>query len=312
MKSVVTLTLNPAIDVSTSVAKVAPTHKLRCAKSISHPGGGGINVARVISRMGGNVTTVYPRGGISGQLLQRLVESEGLSNITFAVTEETRESFTVLETESGAEYRFVLPGHSLTGAEWQTGLDTLERLSEPPDVIVMSGSLPPGVPSDFYAQATRVMKDRGAKVVLDTSGPALAAGLKEGLFLIKPNLRELQELTGQTLQDEASWIQACSSLVASGQVEVIALTLGDKGALLVSQTNILRAPALAIHAASTVGAGDSFLGAMIWALSSGHDLEMAFRYGVAAGSAALLSAGTQLCHRHDVERLYKQVVVHEL
>jgi 6-phosphofructokinase 2 len=132
------------------------------------------------------------------------------------------------------------------------------------------------------------------------------------LFLIKPNLRELQELTGHTLQDEASRIKACSSLVASGKVEVIALTLGDKGALLVSPTSILRAPALAIHAASTVGAGDSFLGAMIWALSSGRDLEVAFRYGVAAGSAALLSAGTQLCQPKDVERLHKQVVVHQL
>ncbi len=312
MDSVVTLTMNPAIDVSTSIARVVPIHKLRCADALRDPGGGGINVARVISRLGGSVTSIYPIGGISGRLLQRLVEDEGLAGVTFQVVGETRESFTVLETESGAEYRFVLPGPSLAQSEWRQGLDTLESLSNQTDILVMSGSLPPGLPHDFYACAARVAKGRGVKVILDTSGPALAAGLETGLFLIKPNLRELRELTGEALEDETSWVAVCSRLVTSGQVEVVALTLGDKGALLVSRNSTLRAPALAINAASTVGAGDSFLGAFVWALASGRDLKEAFRYGIAAGSAALLALGTQLCRHHDVERLYSQVIIDAL
>jgi 6-phosphofructokinase 2 len=304
--------MNPAIDVSTSIAHLVPTHKLRCASVVRDPGGGGINVARVVSRLGGNVTAVYPIGGVSGQLLQRLVENEGLASVSFAIAEEARESFTVLEDESRAEYRFVLPGPTLTSSEWRQGLDTLESLSPRPDILVMSGSLPPGVPNDFYARAAQIVKDHGGKVILDTSGPALAAGSKEGLFLIKPNLRELRELTGEALEDETSWVAACSSLVASGQPEVVALTLGDKGALLVSRDSTLRAPALPINPASTVGAGDSFLGALVWALATGRDLEEAFRYGVAAGSAALLSPGTQLCRRDDVERLCSEVIVNPL
>ncbi|MGE3991560.1 1-phosphofructokinase family hexose kinase [Pseudorhodoplanes sp.] len=260
--------------------------------------------------MGGAVTSVYPIGGISGRLLQRLVEDEGLAGVTFQVAGEARESFTVLETESGAEYRFVLPGPSLTQSEWRQALDTLEGLSERPDILVMSGSLPPGVPHDFYAQAARAVEGRGGRVILDSSGPALAAG--KGLFLIKPNLRELRELTGEALEDETSWVAACSSLVTSGKVEAVALTLGEKGALLVSRNVTLRAPALPISPASTVGAGDSFLGALVWALASGRDLEEAFRYGIAAGSAALLAPGTQLCRHHDVERLYSQVIIHPL
>lgn len=312
MSSVITLTMNPAIDLSTSVARVMPTHKLRCASAGRDPGGGGINVARVVSRLGGDVTAVYPTGGVSGQLLRRLVEREGVTSSTFDVFEETRLNVTVLEGQSGDEYRFVLPGPSLAPLEWQQGLDTLERLSEQPAILVMSGSLPPGAPEDFYARAARVTKSRGAKTVLDTSGPALAAALEEGVSLIKPNLRELRELTGQELEDEASWHAACSGLVASGQTEVVALTLGDKGALLVSRDGALRAPALPIDAASAVGAGDSFLGGMVWALASGNDLEEAFRYGVAAGSAALLTPGTQLCRRDDVMRLYGQVALNPL
>lgn len=312
MSSIITLTMNPAIDLSTSVARVVPTHKLRCASAGRDPGGGGINVARVVSRLGGPVTAVYPTGEISGQLLQRLVESEGVSSATFAVSEETRLNVTVLEDESGDEYRFVLPGASLAPPEWQQGLDMLDRLPEQPDILVMSGSLPPGAPKDFYARAMRVAKTRGSKTVVDTSGPALAAAVNEGVFLIKPNLRELRELTGQSLEDEMSWVAVCSGIVASGQADVIALTLGDRGAILVSSDGTLRAPALPIDAASAVGAGDSFLGAMVWALASGRRLQDAFRYGVAAGSAALLTPGTQLCRRDDVMRLYEQVIVHPL
>ena len=312
MKSVATITMNPAIDVSTSVDRMTPVHKLRCASAQRDPGGGGINVARVVQKLGGDVTAVYPLGGATGQLLRRMVENEGIRGATFEVRDETRLSFTVLENETGDEYRFVLPGPPLSVPEWQQGIEELKRLPDRPDILVMSGSLPPGVPDDFYARVARMAKDRGTKVVLDTSGPALLAALQEGMYLIKPNLRELRELTGQALMDEKSWLEACRALVDTGQADVVALTLGDLGALLVSRDAAVRAPALTIEPVSTVGAGDSFLGAMAWALAAGQELADAFRYGVAAGSAALITPGTELCHRDDVERLHGQVIVQSI
>ena len=309
MQPVVTLTMNPAIDVSTSVDRITPVHKLRCAAAQRDPGGGGINVARVVLKLGGEVTAIYPVGGATGELLRRIVEQDGIHGLLFEVRDETRLSFTVLENETGDEYRFVLPGPALSEPEWQQGIREIERLAEPPGILVMSGSLPPGVPDDFYARVARIAKDRGTRLVLDSSGPALSAALQAGMYLIKPNLRELRELTGQTLEDETSWLAACRALLDAGQAEVVALTLGNQGALLATRDAAVRAPALPIEPVSTVGAGDSFLGAMVWALAGGHDLEDAFRYGVAAGSAALITPGTELCRREDVERMYGQVAL---
>lgn len=312
MQSVLTITINPAIDVSTSVDRMTPVHKLRCAAAQRDPGGGGINVARVVLTLGGEVTAIYPVGGATGQLLRRIVEKEGIHGLTFEVLDETRLSFTVLENETGDEYRFVLPGPSLSELEWQQCIQVLGRLPDRPGILVMSGSLPPGVPDDFYARIARMAKDWGTKLVLDSSGPALSATLQEGMYLIKPNLRELRELTGQSLEEEKSWLAACRALVDTGRAEVVALTLGDKGALLVTHDAVLRALALPIEPVSTVGAGDSFLGAMVWALASGQKLADAFRYGVAAGSAALITPGTELCSREDVERLFSQVTIHSI
>jgi 6-phosphofructokinase 2 len=305
--SIITFTMNPAVDLSSSVARVVPAQKLRCAIARRDPGGGGINVARVISRLGGEVTAIYPLGGATGLLLRRLVEDEGVRSITFPVVEETRLSFTVVEEDTGQEYKFLLPGPSLSTSEWQQGLAELTRHAEPSGLLVISGSLPPGAPADLYARAARAAKELGARIVLDSSGPPLAAALEKGVFLVKPNLREMRELTGRALEDEPSRLAACESLVRTGHAEAVALTLGDEGALLVTRQAALRAPALAIRPASTVGAGDSFLGAMVWALACGRGLEEAFRYGVAAGSAALISSGTELCRRDDVERLLPEV-----
>lgn len=188
---------------------MTPVHKLRCAAAQHDPGGGGINVARVVLTLGGEVTAIYPVGGATGQLLRRIVEKEGIHGLTFEVLDETRLSFTVLEEETGDEYRFVLPGPSLSEPEWPQCIQELRRLPHRPGILVMSGSLPPGVPDDLYARIARMAKDWGTKLVLDSSGPALSAALQEGMYLIKPNLRELRELTGQSLEEEKSgWPRA--------------------------------------------------------------------------------------------------------
>jgi 6-phosphofructokinase 2 len=307
MTSIVTLTPNPAIDISTSVDEVVPVRKLRCEPARRDPGGGGINVARIVQRLGAEVTAIYPAGGATGELLRRLVERECVRSVAIPVAEETRESFTVIDRKSGQQYRFVLPGAPLLEAEWRACLDALEAVDPLPSFVVCSGSLPPGVPDDFYAHVARCAKARGVKMVLDTSGKPLARALQEGVYLLKPNLRELQELTGMSLSDEQSWLAAGRRLIEAGAAEIIALTLADKGALLVTRDDALRAATPDVKVVSTVGAGDSFVGALAWALANGHDCIDAFRWGVAAGTAAVLNSGTELSHASDVLRLLEQV-----
>ena len=309
MTAVVTFTPNPAIDVSTSVDRILPVRKLRCSVQRRDPGGGGINVARVLKRLGGDAAAVYPIGGSIGELLRRLVEREGIPSYIVNIAEETREDFSVTERNSGQQYRFVLPGPAFTEMEWRACLDLLVSLEPYPRFLVASGSLPPGVPDDFYARVSRIAKRWGAKMILDTSGAPLAAAIEEGVHLIKPNLRELSELVGAPLTDPATWEEASRRLVTAGRVEVVALSLGHRGALLVTRDQRLRARPIPITPMSAVGAGDSFLGAMIWRLAAGHDLNDAFRHGVAGGAAALLNPGTELCLPEDVARLAAQVII---
>jgi 6-phosphofructokinase 2 len=309
MRNIVTLTINPSIDISTSIDRVVPVRKLRCSAAQRDPGGGGVNVARVVTRLGADVKALYPTGGATGQLLRRLMDREGISSLAVPVSEEIREDFTVFEQATGDQYRFVLPGPRLSEQEWRECLDALASLKGQPGFVVASGSLPPGVPADFYKRAARIAKDWGAKVVLDSSGPPLEAALEGGVYLFKPNLNELADLAGARLDGQDAWIEACNRLVRAGRAEVVALTLGDRGALLVTRDQAWRAQALQVELVSAVGAGDSFLGALVWSLASGHGMEEAFRYGVAAGSAALLAPGTDLCRREDVQRLYPQVTI---
>jgi 6-phosphofructokinase 2 len=206
---IITLTANPAIDISTCVPMVAPLHKLRCGAPRRDPGGGGINVARVVRRLGGEVVAIYPAGGSTGQLLRRLVDRENISSIIIDVSEETREDFTVTEERSGQQYRFVLPGAPLSESEWTACLAALAETAQGASFVVASGSLPPKVPHDFYARVAQIVKSAGCKMVLDTAGPPLAAKLKERVYLLKPNLQELQQLTHMPLIGFDSWIEAC-------------------------------------------------------------------------------------------------------
>lgn len=237
------------------------------------------------------------------------MRDEGLDSVFLPIADETRVSFTVHEHRTGAEFRFVMPGPHLSEAEWMACLAHLADLSDFPALLVASGSLPPGVPSDFYARLARLCRARGAKLVLDTSGPALGLALAEGLYLFKPNLKELAELVGRPLETPPQWQVAARQLVLDGKAEVVALTLGHLGALLVTRDAMWSAPPLDIPVTSAVGAGDSFVGGLVWGLQQGFPLEQAFRWGIAAGSATLLSAGTALCQPDDVRRLEALVQV---
>jgi 6-phosphofructokinase 2 len=312
MPDIVTITINPAVDIFVNVSRVEPIRKLRCSAPKRDPGGGGINVARIAHRLGSTVAAIYPTGGAIGKLLQRLVEREGIDSIVTPSHVETRENFTAYEEETGEQYRFVLPGSKLHPAEWQACLDTLASLPDRPKIVVASGSVPPGVPDDFFARVARHAKALGAKTVVDTSGPALKAAIEEGVTLIKPNLHELSDFIGGALDNDSDRIAAARKLIDAGRVEAVALTLGEDGALLVTGAGAWRSAPIEIEVVSAVGAGDSFLGGMVAAIAAGKPLDQAFRQAVAAGSAAVTTQGTELCSEADVRRLIGQVKISEV
>jgi 6-phosphofructokinase 2 len=309
---IVTLTINPAVDIFVNVDRVESTRKLRCSPPKRDPGGGGINVARVAHRLGADVLAIYPIGGHIGKLLLRLVEREDIASLVTPSHVETRENFTAYEETTGEQYRFVLPGSQLHRAEWEAVLDRLASLTERPKFVVASGSVPQGAPDDFFARVARQAKALGAKSAIDTSGPALAAALEEGVSVIKPNLIELKEFVAAALETDEDRVAACRKLTADGRAEIVALTLGDQGALLVTAERAWRALPLRIEAVSTVGAGDSFLGGLIAALAGGKPLDEAFRVAVAAASAAVMMPGTGLCQPEDVARLLPEVKIKEI
>jgi 6-phosphofructokinase 2 len=305
---IVTLTINPAVDVSTSVTKMVPFTKMRCAQAHRDPGGGGINVARVLKRLGMESTAIYPAGGATGQLLATLVEREGVRSVVIPALNDTREDITIFDETTREQFRLVFPGPPLSDSEWRECLGSIARVTPRPAFIIASGSVPPGVPHDFFGRLAQASKAH-SKIIVDTSGPFLKAALETGVYLIKPNLREFQELAGITSSDEATLIEAGRRLFDRYRIEIIALSMGPDGALLVTRDLALRANGMPIDPISVSGAGDSFLGAMVWSLMSSDSLESALRYAVAGGSAALLNPGTELCRPEDVHRLASEVIV---
>jgi 6-phosphofructokinase 2 len=307
--SILTATINPAVDLTVTVDRVVPTEKLRCSSPVRDPGGGGINVARVVHRLGGTVTAAYAAGGSTGTMLRALVDSEQVTNRVLTLLGDTRENLTVEEHCSGNQFRFVLPGPTLAEGEWCEFLDLVRSACTGVQFLVASGSLAPGVPDDFYARCSRIARQAGARFVLDCAGAPMAAALDEHVHMIKPSLHEFEAIIGSNLLDVAACAEAARSLISAGRVDVVALSLGDQGALLVTPDLTLQASAVKVVPCSTVGAGDSFLGGLLWGLTAGYAIEHALRYGMAAAAATLLQPGTRLCQPDDVHRLVQEVKV---
>ena len=313
MIDVLTLTMNPSLDVSTSVDKVVDTNKLRCAPETLQPGGGGINVARVIKEMGGSSCAVFPCGGYTGQRLNKLLSEEGVSFESIALPIDTRQCFSVHETSSGRDFRFILPGERLSDMDIQRCLEYFQKIKNPPKFLVASGSLPPGVSVEFYAELSEIAKRLDCRFVLDTAGQPLAKAIDAGgNYLIKPSLQELEELIDQKLDSDASRLKASRQLVDSGATELVAVSLGEEGALLVGRDFALRAPAIPVTPLSTVGAGDSMVGGILWGLSNGKSIEDAFKYGLACAAGTLLNIHSKMCSFQDVARLLPQATVNRL
>ena len=305
MKPVVTLTVNPAIDAACIADEVVPMRKVRTRDERYDPGGGGVNVARMIHELGGEAVAFYLAGGITGQALEGLIERSGIAAVRVPIAGLTRVSLTVYETSTGHEFRFTPEGPEVTQAECHNCLEVLSIVDC--DYFVASGSLARGMPPDFYASAARLAKARGGRVVLDSSGTALHHALAEGVYLVKPSRRELEHLLGRKAATPADEEALAREVVDQGRAEVVALTLGGQGAVLATGQGVLRLPSPKVESRSAVGAGDAFLGAMVWGLANGRKIEEAFAYGVAAGAATAMTPGTELGRRAQIEQLYAKI-----
>jgi 6-phosphofructokinase 2 len=302
--SIVTVTVNPCIDASSGVDRVVPDRKLRCGPPRYEPGGGGINVARAVRRLGGEALAIYPSGGPAGLLLEALLNGEDVANRPVPIAGWTRENLNVLEESTGRQFRFVLPGPILSLVDASVLYAVVASLSPFPEYLVASGSLPPGVSPDFYSRLALLARARRSRFVLDTSGEAARLALQEGgVYLMKPSVREFRELTGVADGDEGRLVAEARRLIAMNRCEVLVLSLGPAGVLCVTATSVEHIASPSVPVRSAVGAGDALLAGIVLRLQRGRPLGEAVRFGVAAGAAAVMNPGTELCRREDAERL---------
>lgn len=301
MPLIATLTMNPSLDITTTVDRVRPTDKLRTGPLRHDPGGGGINVARVVHELGGKTIAIFPGGGPAVQMLDMLLDEQGVPFRMVPIERQTRESFTVDETTTGEQFRFVMPGPRLMPHEYQACLDALQDLDPAPEIVVLSGSLPTGTTPDLPRAVCAFCSNIGAKLIVDMSGPLLHE--INCAYLMKPNHLELEQLVGHELADHEAIAAAARILIHSGKTEAAVVSMGEDGALLVTAENELHFPAIHVPVMSAVGAGDSMVAGIALALVGGKELKEAVKCGMAAGAAALITPGTELVRTKDYERL---------
>lgn len=310
MPPILTITLNPALDLTTSVGKLEPGGKMRCAVPRYDPGGGGINVSRIIADLGGESLAFVGLAGHTGRLMQEMVENAGIANEVFELRGETRMTLQVVERVSDVQYRFVLPGPQQDADIEERLLSALDRCIDRGQFryVVASGSLPPGLSDGFYGRLAGRVNEAGGRLILDTSGPALHEALGKGLYLVKPDRQEAEALLLETKAAEDAGIEhLAGSLLACSAAEAVIVTLGSEGAILASAEGQFRFRPPQVEVRSATGAGDSFVGALCLALARDWSLVEACRYGVAAAAAAVTTEATELAHKNDIEEIYNRM-----
>jgi 6-phosphofructokinase 2 len=305
MPGIITITLNPAIDKNYTVERLAPEHKLRCPNPRIDPGGGGINVAKALKELNTDSLAVFFSGGRNGDYLEDLLKGLSLNIHPIKIEGETRESVVIVDQASGKEYRIVVEGPEI-------GLKSLEEVlqqvkNNKPSYVIASGSIPKGLPVNTFARIAKVVKEAGARFIVDTSGEPLKHAVEEGVFLLKPNLKELSSLAGAESLQLNDVDDAAMELIGKGKCEVVVVSLSSSGAMLVTADGYQQIPAPTVERKSTVGAGDSMVAGMVWSLLNKKSyLEMAMM-GVACGTAATMSPGTELFRKGDVEKLLQWI-----
>lgn len=305
--SVLTVTMNPTVDVGMTVEYLVPDHKLRATGLRRDPGGGGVNVSRVLRRLDVASRAWITAGGPTGEELAGLVEAERVPTVVHPIPGTTREAIGIRDDKRDEHYRIVLPGPRIDDAQPMVG--EVIDLARAADIVVLSGSLPPGVPADTYASICAALADTTTTVV-DSSGDVLAAVVAGHADVVKPSRRELASLVDWTPADHDEIVLAARRVLERGEVRALVVSLGADGAVLVEggrEVTWYEAPEVEVE--STVGSGDSMVAGIVAGLARGASLVDAVAVGVAAGTAAVVTPGTELCRAEDVASLRPQVIV---
>ncbi|WES66410.1 6-phosphofructokinase II [Superficieibacter sp. HKU1] len=305
MVKIYTLTFAPSLDSATLTPQLYPEGKLRCSAPVFESGGGGINVARAITFLGGTATAIFPAGGATGEHLVNLLADEHVPVQAVEAQDWTRQNLHVHVESSGEQYRFVMPGASLTDDEFRQLEERVLEI-EPGSLLVISGSLPPGVKIDRLIQLIKAAQHHRIRCIMDSSGEALAAALEVGnIELVKPNQKELSALVQRELTQPDDVREAAQEIINSGKALRVVVSLGPQGALAVERDSCVQIVPPPVKSQSTVGAGDSMVGAMTLKMAENASLEEMVSYGVAAGSAATINQGTRLCSRENTQKIYE-------
>ena len=305
---IISVTLSPALELSTATETVAPTHKLRCERATEQPGGGGVNVARVARRLGVDAIAVLPLGGSTGSRIGQLLNEEGVATSPVPVHANSRQSFSVTEHATGDQFRFVLAAPELAEDELTAIIAATAQAAQHASCVVVSGQTPPGVDPSLFRRLVDTVAP--TPVIIDTSGPALHAALDSGAAAVKPSARELSAIVGRDLVTEIDVLDAVRSVHTNSNVGTLVVSIGSGGAFSVGPngaTHRFRAPSVRVR--SAIGAGDSMVAGIAVALSRGAQTVDAISLGIAAGAATVLTDGTDLCQASDVDRLSNLVAV---
>ena len=301
-----TVTLNPALDKTVEIPGMALDTVNRITEMRTDPGGKGINVSKVIAKLGGESCAVGILGGGSGKMLEKLLEGEPFTTQFRFVEGQTRTNIKIIDREGHTNTDINEPGLTVTDADLDALLRELLAELRPGDIVVLAGSLPKGAPQDTYRTWTAACKKAGARVFLDADGALLAEGIKAAPYLIKPNDDELSRLAGKKLETLEELTTEGRKLLERG-IERVVISLGGRGALYLRKGSTIYAEGLRVPVGSTVGAGDSVVAALAYAEAQGLSEEEAVRLSTAAGAANVMCSGTQAAEREAVEALLPKV-----
>jgi 6-phosphofructokinase 2 len=306
MRDILTVTLNPALDFATSVDGVVPGVKLRCAAARTDPGGGGINVSRAIALLGGTSRCLVALGGRNGESLADLLRAAGIDLITHKAPGETRSSLSVRDEHRGEQYRFMLPGPPWSPVDVIEAERSIVDAARPGGLVVISGTMPPGVLPQLVPDLCGKLRAKGCEVVVDISGPALyllARTQGPAPDILRMNQEEADDLARRRLADVNDSADFAQGLVRRGVARIVIVARGPEGSVLATDSARWHSRAADVPVRSKVGAGDTFVGTFTMAVAQGDEIPRALQRGVAAASAAVMTEGTALCRREDAERL---------
>ena len=308
---IATITLNPTIDRTITVHGLVLDEANRWTSLRLYAGGKGIDVSRAIHEMGGKTIAYGFIGGAIGRTVEILLDEEGVPFSFTPIEQETRTNFIIADTKNNLQTRIDAPGPRISKRELERFEDRLRRIDPRPDMMVIGGSVPPGIPTNIYYDIVTRCKNSKARCILDSAGQWLKEGVKAKPYLIKPNIREAEELLDTELPTEEAIIKAALNLVEMG-IEIASISRGKDGIIAATKKSIIKAVSPPVRVVSAVGAGDCAIAGLALKLADGEPLIEACRLAVAMGSAAVLTPGTELAHRADVEKLLPQIKVSEM